>query len=411
MTSAPTSRRPGFTALRDRRFVALFAAHAVSNLGDWLAFMALYQRVALEWRAGPATLGVLGAAYLAPLALVAPMAGVVVDRSPLRRVLIATDLGRAALVLGLAATHNLATMCVLLFGLQALGCFFNPAQSAAVARLVPAANLLGANALTTQAAHLSKILGPAIAGLLVGAFGAGSCFVADAASFAASGLVLWTLPALPPLGPKTAGRTSLAAELRTGVQLLLQTPELRRTVAAALAGVGAMGVWLAVFGPLARDRWHADARWTGFLVSCLGAGAVCGAATAVGLARQHRPMVLLHAALFGLAVALAAAAFAGSRLGAIATSAAIGMALGVILVCATTLLQTHTPAAALGRVSSVAIAAVGLAETVCALVAGGAARFAAASSVLLVAAGVLMMLALALGLALRAARPADPAGG
>jgi hypothetical protein len=58
----------------------------------------------------------------------------------------------------------------------------------------------------------------------------------------------------------------------------------------------------------------------------------------------------------------------------------------------------------------VAIAAVGLAETVCALVAGGAARFAAASSVLLVAAGVLMMLALGLGLALRAARTPGAAG-
>lgn len=398
MSTTHTRHRSGFAALADRRFAALFVAHAVSNLGDWLAFMALYQRVALEWRAGPALVGALGAAYLAPLALVAPFAGVAVDRTPLRRVLIGADLGRALIVLGLATAHHPAVLCALLFALQSLGCFFNPAQTAAVARLIPAAQLLGANALTTQAAHASKILGPALAGLLVGAFGATSCFVADAISFAASGLLLGVLPALAPLAVPAGPRPAFARELRTGFETIADHPWLRRTVATALAGVGAMGAWLALFGPLARDRWQADARWTGFLVSSLGAGAVCGAAAAVALARRYGAMRLLHAALYGLAAALAGGALAASRASALGASATIGMALGVILVCATTLLQTHTPPAFLGRVSSVAIAAVGLAEAVCAVAAGGAARLAPASSVVLGSAAVLLVLALGFSL-------------
>lgn len=403
MAVADAPRRPGFMALRNRRFVALFGAHAVSNLGDWLAFMALYQRVAFEWHAGPATVGVLAAAYLAPLAVVAPFAGVVVDRAPLRRVLIAADLGRALVVVGLAITRDPVALCALLFLLQALGCFFNPAQTAAVARLVPAADLLGANALTTQAAHASKILGPALAGVLVATFGATSCFVVDAVSFAVSGLLLWTLPALPPVAPPSPHRMPLRAELRTGMRLIHSTPALRRTVTAAVAGVGAMGVWLAVFGPMARDRWQADARWTGFLVSALGAGAVCGAAATVGLARRRGAMALLHSALFGCALALAAGAFAASRTAAMATNAAIGVFLGMMLVCATTLLQAHTPTASLGRVSSAAIAAVGLTEALCAVAAGGALRFTGATNVVLAAASVLLILALAMRPGRRAA--------
>ncbi len=69
------------------------------------------------------------------------------------------------------------------------------------------------------------------------------------------------------------------------------------------------------------------------------------------------------------------------------------MVLGVILVCATTLLQTHTPPAVLGRVSSVALAAVGLAEAMCAVAAGGAARVVPASSVVLGSAALLFVLA------------------
>jgi len=401
--------RSGFAALADRRFAVLFGAHAVSNLGDWLAFMALYQRVALEWQAGPALVGALGAAYLAPLALVAPFAGVVVDHTPLRRILIGADLGRALLVLGLATAHHPAALCGLLFALQSLGCFFNPAQTAAVARLIPADQLLGANALTTQAAHVSKILGPAIAGVLVAAFGATSCFVADAVSFAASGLFLCLLPALAPIAARVESRPKLGRELRTGIETIVHHPGLRRTVAAALAGVGSMGAWLALFGPMARDRWQADARWTGFLVSSLGAGAVCGAAAAVVLARRHGAMHVLQASLYGLAAALVAGALAASRTQAVGASVAIGIVLGVILVCATTLLQTHTPPAVLGRVSSVALAAVGLAEAMCAVAAGGAARVVPASSVLLAAAGLLLVLAL--GLSLRRVRTAAAAPG
>jgi len=128
---AAGARADFVTLLRLPAFRALFTAHLVSNLGDWLAFLALFSLAAIEWQASATRIALLAVAYIVPLALVAPFAGVFVDRWELRRILIASDLARAALVTAMTFAPNHAMLCVLLFLHQSCGCFFNPACKAA----------------------------------------------------------------------------------------------------------------------------------------------------------------------------------------------------------------------------------------------------------------------------------------
>ncbi len=366
--------------LGDRTFVALFIAHLGSNLGDWLAFLALYERVALEWHASAGAMAALAAAYLLPLVLVAPIAGVCIERWELRRVLVASDLLRGLVVLTMLWTTSVAGVAALLFALQSLGCFFNPAQAAALPRLVRRERLLAANALTSQAGHLAKILGPAIAGTLVGAFGAGSCFVIDAVSFAWSAVWLATLPRMQPLAPRSAtlaGRSawrSVPSEMRAGFAIVLRPGRIRAAVGRALLTIAALGAWLALYAVLARDLYGAGARATGFLLSTLGAGAIAGAAIVLPIARRGSKLAAVTCGMAAVALALGAFAWVAHLPAAFAASFALGIGIAFVLVPATTLLQEEAPPAALARVMSCAVAAIGLAEAISIGAAGLAAR-------------------------------------
>jgi len=375
--------------LRDRAFVALFVAHLGSNLGDWLAFLALYARVALEWHASAGAMAALAAAYLLPLVVVAPLAGVFVERWELRRVLVASDLLRGLVLVAMLSTTSIAGVAALLFALQSLGCFFNPAQGAAVPRIVPRAQLLAANALTSQAGHLAKILGPAIAGTLVGAFGARSCFLIDAISFGWSAVWLATLPrmrpvaTLPgttPVAPTTATPPAGAAwrrvgsELRAGFVIVAHRGRIRTAVGRALVTIAALGAWLALYAVLARDRYGAGARATGFLLSTLGAGAIVGAGVVLPVAKRTSKLAAVTAGMVVVALALSAFAWVEHLPAAFTASFALGIGIAFVLVPATTLLQEEAPPEALARVMSCAVAAIGLAEAISIGVAGWAAR-------------------------------------
>jgi predicted MFS family arabinose efflux permease len=327
----------------------------------------------LERDAATPAVAALAASYLLPLAVVAPWAGVLVDRAPLRRILVGSDLARAATVFAMSRAESVPLLCVLLFALQSFGCFFNPAQSAAVARLVAPDRLLAANALTAQAAHGSKIAGPALAGFLVGAFGAAACFLADVASFVISALLLLVLPVLR---PRSRGRTArdFRGELREGIRQVACPGTARSVVIRVVVSTAALGTWLAVFPAAARDRLGAGARETGMLLSALGAGAVMGAALVVPAARAAGARRVLEAAPWAVAAALAAASFASGWWSAAATSVLLGATIAIVFVPAITLLQREAPAQALGRVIGIATAAAGLAQAGGAGIAGLASR-------------------------------------
>jgi hypothetical protein len=357
--------------LGDRWIAALAGAHLVSNLGDWLAFLALYELVALDRGAGPVATSLLGLAYVLPLALVGPAAGVVVDRSPPRRVLVASDLLRAMLVLGMAATRSLPALAVLLFAHQCVGRFFDPAQQAVLPRLAGGSRLLAANALVHGAGHAAKLAGPAVAGVLVAAFGARACFVADAASFALSGAALATLPALAPAAPRGGlAWSGLRADLRRGLAALWGTAAVRDAAARAAFVMMALGGYVAVLPVHARDRLGAGAAATGALLSVLGAGALAGALASPAVGRRFPAPDVMRCGSLVVAAGLAALAVARAPVVAGAGTFLVGLGAACVLVPAHAVLQRATPPALLGRVAASAVAAIGLLQAASMAVAG-----------------------------------------
>lgn len=372
--------------LRLGPFRNLWIAHLASNLGDWLAFLALFGLTVLDWGVDALHTSLLAVSFALPLVAVQPLAGVWVDRWDLRRVLVGSDLARCGILLAMTQVESFAGLCLLLFLHQSAGCFFNPAQAAALPRLVPGTQLVAANALCTQASHVSKLVGPALSGVLLASLGARGCFVADAASFALSALLLATLPPLAAANPRHAGRRFLA-EAASGLRFIRRSDAVRRTIVRASASLLVLGVFLALVAILARDRLAAGPRGMGFLVAAIGAGALGGALAAVQASRRLSKEAAIGGGMLVLGLGLVWLGTSHHLGAAIAGAAVLGAGAAATIVPAQALVQEATPRELLGRVQAVAVALAGLSQLAGMAAAGGLAlRFGSAR--VLVGAGV-----------------------
>lgn len=165
-------RRPGLAAVLGKgAYRRLFVAQTVSRWGDTFSTVAL---VVLVFRLTGSGLGVTGVviAEIAPVLLLAPLAGVVVDRLPRVRVMVAADLWRMGLA-GLLplVDHELAAVYAVAFGLAAGGVVFNPAAAAALPSIVDEDELVAANSGLWSAAVISQIALAPLAGASVAAWG------------------------------------------------------------------------------------------------------------------------------------------------------------------------------------------------------------------------------------------------
>ncbi len=389
LASGEPAARSGLSLLGNARFRALFVAHFASNVGDWLAFMALFSLSTFEWKTDVLGIGILGTAYMLPYALVSPWAGVWVDRWDLRRVLVWGDLLRGALVLAMAFTSSFALLAALLFLHQAVACFFNPAQHAAIPRIVARTELLSANALNAQAAQVSKILGPGVAGALVGLLGVRGCFLLDATTFALSALLLATLPALPAASARLAGR-SFADDFRVGWAALLRPRRMRAVVVILMLSLGVLGAFIAVLPVFARDALQAGPRTMGILLSTLGAGAAAGAFGVMHAGKQRDRLALIAGGTVLSALSVVALSFTTSVAWSALATAGLGVGTTLLVVPAHALFQEEIPSAQLARVVSLALAFLALSQAAGMGVAGWACK-SVTTATLLRGSGVILL--------------------
>jgi MFS family permease len=221
-----TAKRPGLGAvLAKPAYRRLFAAQTISRWGDTFNTVAL---VVLVFRLTGSGLGVTGAviAEIAPVLLLAPLAGAVIDRLPRVGVMIAADLWRMALagLLPLVDQH-LAAVYAVAFGLAAGGVFFNSAASSVLPSLVDDDELVAANSGLWSAAVISQIALAPLAGALVATVGVGPAFLVNAASFAVSALLLVGLRL--PGRPAATAAGSWLAQVDEGARLLVTDRLLR----------------------------------------------------------------------------------------------------------------------------------------------------------------------------------------
>lgn len=353
MRRRPLLLRP----LGERDFALLFTGVAVSLVGDGITVVALAWQV-YEISNDPAALSLVGVAWTLPMVCLLLFGGVLADRFPRRRLLLAADLIRCAAlgaigVLSLAGAIELWHVVALAIPYGAGQALFAPAWEAVIPELVPRPLLVQANSLQSLTDPLSyRFAGPAIGGLLVAGVGPGAAFVIDAGTFAFSAACVWLMRVRPP--PAGGPPQAVGREIAEGLRYVRSRPWIWATLGAAAAGL------LLFYGPfevllpcLVRNEYGDGAGGYGAILAASGIGAIAVALVLGqrGLPRRH---VLAMFCGWGLSFAsLALFALTTELWLALAIGAASGVAMTIGDVVWGTLLQTHVPGRMLGRVSSV----------------------------------------------------------
>lgn len=343
-----------FRALRHRNFRLYWFGQAFSLTGTWM------QTVAQGWLVysltnSPFALGLVGFAASLPILLFSLFGGVVADRFPKRDLLLMTQMAAMlqALILatltvtGLIQVWQIVVLALLLGTVHA---FDTPARQAFVIELVGKEDLMNAIALNSSVFNATRIIGPAMAGVLIAVIGEAGAFYINAASFLATiaGLLLMRLKPVNHSNSETVWKN-----LVEGLRYIKQTPMVRTLLSvigvSSLFGMSSIAL-LPVF---ARDILQVGPTGLGFLTAAIGAGALTGALSLASLGTFPRKGLLLSignllfpAMLIGLAL---------SRSFGLSLLFLMGGGWGLITQNAltNTLLQTSVPDHLRGRVMSV----------------------------------------------------------
>jgi MFS family permease len=354
--------------LRLRPVRRLWIAQIVSVFGDFLAVFAIIALVTFKLHGTATNVALVLVSFVAPLAIVSPLAGVFVDRWHLKRTLIASDLIRGVLVLALVFVHDLYLMYVILFGMSVVSAFFVPAQSVAVRTLVPMAGLMAVNGLMSQAQQGSMIVAPSVAGELVQLVGANSCFLFDSLSFFFSAALVMTLT-IDRQAPRTQAG-ALLDSLRQGFGFIFKHSTISFVIVSMTAGMFAMRSFGALLSIYVRDVLHSTSAVFGVLNTLIGVGMIVGTQLLTRFARHIPKQNLVVYGLGGMGLAVLVTVTFGTLASTAAGMLGLGLCASAIFITATTLIQHETPHELLGRVMSCLMSLVAGSQVISMFVAG-----------------------------------------
>jgi NRE family putative nickel resistance protein-like MFS transporter len=271
-----------FRVLKDREIRALWLAIWISDVGNFVTFIAL--AVYVNKLTGSATaVGFALALRSVPWFTIGPFAGVLVDRLDRRRVMIATNLIRAVFVAALPFTHAAWQAYVLSISSAVFAPIFSPARQALLAQVAPGEKLVPALAVTETTHEALHTIGPAIGGLVVLLVGARSAFFVDAASFVLAAAVLTSIH---PRGKPSASEASALQDLLEGFRAVAKAPAVRAYMLLSSAQALGYGGVIALLVVYVRDSLGRAGGEYGIVLSVAGAGGVL--ASLVVAARDDR---------------------------------------------------------------------------------------------------------------------------
>ena len=310
MTSVNAFVHDTFASLANRNLRRYFSGQAVSLIGTWMQTVAQSWLV-LQLTHSGAALGLAVALQTLPVLLLGPYGGVVADRVDKRRLMMALQsmMGVLALVLGLLTVTHVVTLwevyvLALLLGVN--NTFENPARQSFVLEMVGPEHLRNAVSLNSVLVNAARAVGPAFAGVIIALGGTGICFLLNAASFVAVVVSLARLDTatLSPTPPTQRGK----GQVREGLVYVSRTPELAGPLL-MMALVGCLAYEFQVVLPVvASDTFHGSSTAYGFMTASMGVGAVVGGLYVAARGRTGLRALTTSAAVFGVVIALAAAA-------------------------------------------------------------------------------------------------------
>lgn len=343
-------RRNMFRSLENRNFKLYTSGQLVSVVGTAM------QQVAQAWLVLSLTdsgvaLGITVALQFAPMLLFGIWGGLMADRLDKRRLLMLTQAAQGVLAVALYAlvATDVVTLWMvygmaLLLGL--VTCLDMPTRQSFTIEMVGPEHLTNAVALNSAVFNSGRLVGPAVAGLLIAWVGVGVCFLVNGLSYVATVVALRALRTEELRAEPRASRHR--GQVRAGIRYVLQTPELRRPLL-LLTVVGTLGFNFIVVMPLlATEDFGGGARLLGILNSLMGLGSLLGALVAANRSGPTRPVLVGGAAAFGLSAMAMAVAPNAATAGVVAV--AMGMAMMVFLATTNSTLQLAAHPAMRGRV-------------------------------------------------------------
>lgn len=348
----------GFGVLRFRNYRLFFSGQLVSTTGMWMQSLAQSWLVVEILHASAFQLGLVPIFQFGPSLFLGIPAGTLIDRWPKKNILIATQFAymTVALVLGiLTVTGNVQLWHVyataFTFGLT--GALDMPSRQAFVSELVPKYALKNAIAINSATFNMGRILGPAIAGVVLATFGVAACFFINAAGYFGPLIALLRMDLVPFIRKKAGSGWS---QMQEGLSYVRRTPDIMRPVM-LVAVVGSFGMAYNVWLPLlATESFNADEAVFGTMFSSMGFGSLLGALSIAymrgGPSRIRMQIAAIALGVVTVAIGLIASVPMAVWLASV-TLAISGFCASNTMSMANTIVQTTAPDELRGRVMSV----------------------------------------------------------
>src|SRR3984893_5577007 len=296
MLGASMALPTGLRALHHPDFRRFFGAQLVAQTGTWMQTVA-QSWLGLQITSSPFKLGLIGSLQFAPILLFSLASGALADRVRKRRLIIGAQIAQGCQALGLAALVASGHVeywhvAVLAFCSGLVNVLDQPARQSLVAEMVGRTDVGSAVALNSASFNAARIVGPGLGGLLIARYGVTPAFIVSGVGCAISVAVLFTLRT-EGLPRARSGGGGVLADMHTGLQYALSTPEIRLTLG-LLFLVSLFVFNFTVYVPLVvRTVLHLGAEGFGLLMACLGAGAVTGALTVGALGPRRPPATVM----------------------------------------------------------------------------------------------------------------------
>ncbi len=353
-TTALTATASPFAIFRKRNFTLLWTGQLVSTIGSSLTSLAASILV-YRLTNSAASVGLMLMATAAPSLVLGLFAGVFVDRFDRKRIMVATDLVRAlvVLVIPFLVAQNILWLYLLVMIEASVTTFFDPAHSSVLPETATDQELAAANSMMAISSFGATAVGFAASGLIASAFPIEWAFYADAATFVFSAvcIALLRLPKIKAEGKTTI--TTVFRNMKSGFGFLFRTPILRSIYILSPLISLSFGLWNSLLLPFARQVLHATEFEYGLQEGLTSVGFVIGSLVMARISSRLREGQWLVIAYFGIGIVCAFYSMLSS----------IGIAIGIVMVCGflnapagiarSIIIQRNTPREMRGRVASV----------------------------------------------------------
>lgn len=396
-------------AFGHRDYVLFWLGLLVSSTGSWMQSLAQGWLV-YDLTHSPFKLGLVTSFATLPVLLTTLHAGVIADRFDKRRIVIVTQTlltVQASILAALALTHMIQVWHIMALASFAgfVNAFDMPARQAMTIELVGKEDLLSAVSLNSSAFNISRIIGPAIAGVIIAVSNTGVCFLVNAISFLA---IIFMLIVIHPAASRPSGREeSMVAQIREGLAYIRSNRLVLDLM--VMTGVGGLFAfqYATLMPALARDVLHGGPGTLGALVSAAGAGALTAAVSVAALGHLFKQGRIVMLGSLIVPVGLSALALSEDPRLSIGCMVVTGFGMMLFLAVSNSLIQLMPPEHLRGRVLSVrTLVFIGFAP-MGALLVGALAQYAGVRAAILTGAGIFLVTTVAVALSSPALRSVE----